>query len=165
MKCPSCGHQEDRVVDSRPAEEGSAIRRRRECLVCKQRFTTYEKVENLPFYVIKKDGSRESFDRQKLMNGLTKACQKRAVSVADLERIVLAVEQACASHLNREIESREIGELLMQHLKELDKVAYVRFASVYREFADLDSFINEMKVLVDRADMKRGGEGESEEKP
>lgn len=161
MRCPNCGSMDDKVIDSRPLEDGSAIRRRRECQVCRQRFTTYEKVENLPVFVIKKDGSREMFDRDKLILGLSKACQKRPVAMRDLEKIANAVEQRCSSVANREVASREIGEMVMEALRGLDKVAYVRFASVYRQFADLDSFVNEMKKLVGQD----GGESHASPQP
>ncbi len=149
MKCPVCSHIEDKVVDSRPVEEGAAIRRRRECLHCKHRFTTYEKLENLPIYVVKKDGTRELFSRDKLLSGLTKACQKRPVAMEDLDNIASQIEQHCSGELNREVATRDIGEMVMAKLRDLDKVAYVRFASVYREFADVDSFMDEMKQLVE----------------
>lgn len=158
MKCPVCSHIEDKVVDSRPVEEGAAIRRRRECLHCKHRFTTYEKLENLPIFVVKKDGTRELFNRDKLLNGLTKACQKRPVSMEALDNIVSKIEQHCSGELNREVKSREIGEMVMSMLRDVDKVAYVRFASVYREFADVDSFMDEMKQLVDLGRVKDKGE-------
>ncbi len=162
MKCPVCSHIEDKVVDSRPVEEGAAIRRRRECLHCKHRFTTYEKLESLPIFVVKKDGTRELFSRDKLLNGLTKACQKRPVSMEDLDNIVSKIEQHCSGELNREVQSRELGEMVMSKLRDLDKVAYVRFASVYREFADVDSFMNEMKQLVDMGRVKESGESKIE---
>lgn len=149
MKCPVCSHIEDKVVDSRPVEEGAAIRRRRECLHCKYRFTTYEKLESLPIYVVKKDGTRELFSRDKLLSGLTKACQKRPVAMEDLDNIASQIEQHCSGELNREVATRDIGEMVMARLRDLDKVAYVRFASVYREFADVDSFMDEMKQLVE----------------
>lgn len=160
MKCPKCHHQEDKVVDSRPVDNGAAIRRRRECLHCKHRYTTYEKVESLPIFVIKKDGSREPFDREKILIGLAKACQKRPVSLEEMENIVTDIERQCSGELNRELPSHKIGEMLMQHLQQVDKVAYVRFASVYREFADVDSFMNEMKRLVENERKKASAKDE-----
>lgn len=159
MKCPLCNHLEDKVIDSRPVEEGAAIRRRRECMHCRNRFTTYEKLENPPIFVVKKDGTRELFSRDKLLSGLTKACHKRPVAMEDLDLLVSRVEQRCSGELNREVESREIGEMLMKLLRDLDKVAYVRFASVYREFADVDSFMDEMKKLVELEYLGRGKDG------
>ncbi len=132
MKCPYCGYKESKVVDSRPAEEGSSIRRRRECLSCGKRFTTYETVESLPMVVVKRDGSRQSFDRRKLVNGMLRACEKRPVSVAQLEKIGEEIEQELQNSLEREISTEHVGELVMDKLKGLDEVAYVRFASVYR---------------------------------
>ena len=148
MKCPFCSHQDDRVVDSRPTDEGTTIRRRRECLKCSKRFTTYEKVEILPLIVIKKDNSREYFDRQKLLNGIIRACMKRPVSVADMEKVIEEIENLLSNSLEREVTSRRIGELLMEKLKELDQVAYVRFASVYREFSDVGTFIDEINKML-----------------
>ena len=133
MKCPFCGYTESKVVDSRPTDEGSSIRRRRECLSCGSRFTTYETVEYLPVIVVKKDGSREAFDRSKLLGGLVKACEKRPVPLALLEKAVADIEQTISNSLNREVRSEHIGELAMEHLKQIDEVAYVRFASVYRQ--------------------------------
>ena len=153
MKCPYCGYKESKVIDSRPAEEGSSIRRRRECLNCHMRFTTYEVVETVPLVVIKKDNSREPFDRQKLLNAMLRACAKRPVSYEAIERAVTSIEQTLLSSYDREIPSVRIGELTMQELKKIDEVAYVRFASVYRQFADVESFFNELKKLMgDRKD-------------
>ena len=148
MKCPFCGYTESKVVDSRPTDEGSSIRRRRECLSCGSRFTTYETVEYLPVIVVKKDGSRETFDRSKLLGGLVKACEKRPVPLALLEKAVADIEQTISNSLNREVRSEHIGELAMEHLKQIDEVAYVRFASVYREFRDVNTFMEELKSLL-----------------
>ena len=153
MKCPYCAHLESKVVDSRPSDEGASIRRRRECLSCHMRFTTYEVVETVPLVVIKKDNSREPFDRQKLLNAMLRACAKRPVSYEAIERAVTSIEQTLLSSYDREIPSVRIGELTMQELKKIDEVAYVRFASVYRQFADVESFFNELKKLMgDRKD-------------
>lgn len=148
MKCPFCGFSESKVVDSRPTDDGETIRRRRECLSCQKRFTTYENVEILPIVVIKKDGSREPFDKQKLLNGLLRACQKRPVTFEQLSLLVNNIEQKLQNELKREVPSPEIGEIVMEELKELDEVAYVRFASVYREFKDLNSFLSELNKLM-----------------
>ncbi len=150
MRCPFCGHDEDKVIDSRPSEEGSAIRRRRECIACSARFTTYEKVENLPLLVVKKDGSREPFLREKLISGLIKSCEKRPVSTAQIETLVDSIEKDVQNSLKREVTSREIGEMVMERLKELDEVAYVRFASVYRQFKDVNSFLAELNRMLSR---------------
>ena len=151
MKCPYCGYLESKVVDSRPADEGASIRRRRECLSCHKRFTTYETMESLPLMVIKKDGSRQSFDRGKVMGGLIRACEKRPVSYQALEGTVAEIEQVLQNQMDREISSAKIGELVMERLKTLDEVAYVRFASVYREFKDIDTFMAELhKLLKDK---------------
>ena len=141
MKCPYCGHPESKVIDSRPADENASIRRRRECLSCAKRFTTYETVESLPMVVIKKDGSRQSFDRQKVLRGMIRACEKRPVPLAELERIADEVEQELQNGMDREITTVHIGELVMEKLRGLDQVAYVRFASVYRQFKDIDTFM------------------------
>jgi transcriptional repressor NrdR len=151
MKCPFCDFQDSKVVDSRPAEEGSAIRRRRECVSCGKRFTTYEKVENLPIIVIKKGNMREQFDRDKIMNGIVRACEKRPVTTEEMIAMVDAVESNILNSMDREVTSAKIGEMVMQELKETDEVAYVRFASVYRQFTDINTFISEIeKLLVDR---------------
>ena len=147
MKCPYCSHQEDRVIDSRPTDDGATIRRRRECAKCLKRFTTYEKVEILPLMVIKKDNAREVFDRQKIRNGLIKACEKRPVSADAMERLIDELESQLSNTLEREVTSSKIGELLMDRLKTLDQVAYVRFASVYREFQDVSTFMEEIKKM------------------
>mgnify|MGYP000863336818 CR=1 FL=1 len=148
MKCPFCENNDTRVIDSRPTEEGHAIRRRRECDNCGKRFTTYEKVEEVFFMVIKKDGSREAFDRSKVLNGILKACEKRPVPIADIEKIVNDIERGLNNMMEKEIESKVIGEVIMEHLKELDEVAYVRFASVYRQFTDVNTFAAEIEKLL-----------------
>jgi transcriptional repressor NrdR len=148
MKCPFCGHQEDKVVDSRASSDEMSIRRRRECLNCGKRFTTYEHVEEQPLMIIKKDGRREPFDRHKLLGGLVKACEKRPVSMDDLERLVDELERELSQQFEREAPSREIGERVMKRLHTLDPVAYVRFASVYREFKDVEQFMRELKELL-----------------
>ena len=149
MKCPYCGFKESKVVDSRPAEEGNSIRRRRECLSCSKRFTTYETVESLPMVVVKRDGSRQTFDRRKLVNGLLRACEKRPVSVAQLEKLGEEIEQELQNSLEREISTEHVGELVMDKLKGVDEVAYVRFASVYRQFKDINTFMRELNKLLD----------------
>ena len=148
MKCPFCGYTESKVIDSRPAEEGATIRRRRECLACKKRFTTYEIIERMPLVVIKRDGSRQSFDRVKLINGMVRACEKRPVTLAQLEKIADDIEQELQSNLEREISTVEIGEMVMNRLKDVDEVAYVRFASVYRSFKDINTFMEELSKLL-----------------
>lgn len=148
MNCPFCGHKEDKVIDSRESKEGDVVRRRRQCLGCERRFTTYERSDEIPYMVVKKDGRREKFDRQKVLNGLLKACEKRPVAMAKLAEVVDAVEARLADNTDREISTTEVGEMLMEHLKNLDKIAYVRFASVYRDFQDVEAFLNELKNLV-----------------
>ena len=148
MKCPFCGHPESKVVDSRPADEGASIRRRRECLECHKRFTTYETMESLPLVVIKKDGSRQTFDKSKLLNGMLRACEKRPVPFSQLEEIANEIEQALQNDMDREIPSARIGELVMERLKGVDEVAYVRFASVYRQFKDISTFMAELNKLL-----------------
>jgi len=148
MMCPFCGHKEDKVIDSRESKEGDSIRRRRQCLACERRFTTYERSDEIPYMVIKKDGRRERFDRQKVLAGLLKACEKRPVAMGKLAEVVDAVEAKLADNPDREISTTQIGEMLMEHLKSLDKIAYVRFASVYRDFQDVEAFLNELKNLV-----------------
>ncbi len=151
MKCPFCGYSESKVIDSRPAEEGTTIRRRRECLDCQRRFTTYEIVERMPLVVIKRDGSRQSFDKVKLINGMVRACEKRPVSLNQLEQIADEIEQDLQSGLEREISTVIIGEMVMSRLKDVDEVAYVRFASVYRSFKDINTFMEELaKLLSDK---------------
>ena len=151
MRCPFCEFHDSKVIDSRAAEEGNSIRRRRECLQCAKRFTTYEMVEDLPLRVVKKDGRRMAFDRSKILNGLMKACEKRPISLEVLEDTADKVEKELRNSMEREIPSRLIGEVLMKHLKNLDHVAYVRFASVYREFTDIDNFMQELEALKDNA--------------
>lgn len=148
MKCPFCGYLDSKVVDSRPAEDGASIRRRRECLECRKRFTTFEVMETLPVVVIKKDGSRQSFDRSKLLNSMIRACEKRTVSFDTLNRIADEIEQALQNEMNREIPSARIGELVMDKLKDVDEVSYVRFASVYRQFKDISTFMEELNRLL-----------------
>ena len=149
MRCPFCANVESKVIDSRPADEGASIRRRRECLSCRKRFTTYETVESLPLVVVKKDGSRQSFDRNKLLNGLIRACEKRPVPYTDLENMVDEIEQVLQNEMEREISSSEIGELVMERLKKVDEVSYVRFASVYRQFKDINTFMRELSKLLE----------------
>ncbi len=148
MRCPYCAHLEDKVVDSRESKDGDSIRRRRECLGCTRRFTSYERIDEIPFMVVKKDGKRESFDRNKVLAGLFRACEKRPISTSQLEEIVDEVEKNVQDSLDRELATTEIGKIIMRRLKMLDKVAYVRFASVYLEFADVSEFMTELKVLV-----------------
>ncbi len=148
MKCPLCGNLEDKVIDSRLSQDGSATRRRRECLACSKRFTTYERVEETLPLIIKKDGSREPYDRDKILSGIKKACEKRPVSLDDMEKALEKLEAEVRGHGEREIQSTVIGEAVMQALKGLDEVAYVRFASVYREFTDINEFMSEMKELM-----------------
>lgn len=151
MKCPFCDFEDSKVVDSRPAEEGSAIRRRRECISCGKRFTTYEKVESLPTMVIKKDNTREQFDKNKLLSGIVKACQKRPVTTEQMMAIADTIEASIQNSMDREVTSSKIGELVMEELKNIDEVSYVRFASVYRQFKDINTFIAEVeKLLTDK---------------
>ena len=148
MTCPFCGFKEDRVIDSRESKEGDLIRRRRQCLSCDRRFTTYERIDEIPYMVVKKDGRREKFDRQKVLSGLLRACEKRPVSMANLAKLVDDVEGKLADDPDREITTTEIGEMLMEGLRNLDKIAYVRFASVYRDFQDVQAFFSELEALV-----------------
>lgn len=148
MRCPFCGAADSKVVDSRAADEGNSIRRRRECSECARRFTTYEMVEEIPLMVIKKDGRREMFDRGKLLSGIVRACEKRPVPVKVIETAVSKVERDLYNNAEREVSTRQIGESVMQHLKEIDQVAYVRFASVYRQFADINNFMQELELLM-----------------
>jgi len=148
MTCPFCGHKEDRVIDSRESKEGDAIRRRRQCLKCERRFTTYERTDEVPYMVIKKDGRREKFDRQKVLAGLLKACEKRPVSMGKLAAIVDEIEAKLTDTADRELPTTEIGEILMSRLEAIDKIAYVRFASVYRDFQDVEAFLSELRTLV-----------------
>ena len=152
MKCPFCGFEESKVIDSRPTDEGVRIRRRRECLSCKKRFTTYEVVESLPIIVVKRDKSREQFDRNKLVNSLLRACEKRTVSIDTVEKAVDEIEAALQNSLDREVSSLQIGELAMDKLKGIDEVAYVRFASVYRQFKDINTFMEELNNLLTSKD-------------
>lgn len=153
MNCPFCGFKEDRVIDSRESKEGDVIRRRRECLQCVRRFTTYERIDEVPYMAVKKDGRREKFDRQKVLTGLLKACEKRPISMTKLAELVDEVEGRLADKPEREISTTEIGEMLMRGLSTLDKIAYVRFASVYRDFQDVEAFLSELKHLMKQ---KRG---------
>ena len=148
MKCRYCSSTESKVVDSRPTEDGTSIRRRRECINCGKRFTTYEKIEEIPIMVIKKDGTREPFDSEKILSGVRKACEKRLVSTADMELLVDNVVREVFNSLEQEVKSEAIGEMVMSRLKDLDEVAYVRFASVYRQFKDINTFMNELKILL-----------------
>jgi len=148
MKCPFCSHMEDKVIDSRESKEGESIRRRRQCLSCEKRFTTYERIDEVPYMVIKKDGRREKFDRQKVLNGLMRACEKRPVSMGRLADLVNQVESRVTDSPDREIMTTEIGEFLMDTLRGIDKIAYVRFASVYRDFQDEQAFLNELSSLT-----------------
>ena len=148
MKCPFCGYTDSKVIDSRPAEDGNTIRRRRECLDCQKRFTTYEIIERMPLIVIKRDGSRQSFDRVKIVNGLVRACEKRPVSMAQIEKVSDEVEQELRGRLESEVQSERIGEMVMARLKNLDEVAYVRFASVYRSFKDIETFMEELSKIL-----------------
>ena len=149
MKCPYCGDQESKVVDSRHSDDGLSIRRRRECLACQRRFTTYETVESLPIIVVKKDGSRQAFNRNKVLNGMVRACEKRPVPLASLEQAASEIEQIIQNSLEREVRSEDIGELVMERLKKLDEVSYVRFASVYRQFRDVNSFMEELNKIIE----------------
>jgi transcriptional repressor NrdR len=160
MKCPFCNHIEDKVVDSRESREGDAIRRRRQCLGCERRFTTYERIDEVPYMVIKKDGRREKFDRQKVLAGLLKACEKRPISMGRLAELVDQVEAKVTDSADREISTIEIGEMLMDTLRDLDKIAYVRFASVYRDFQDEQAFFNELKNLMKKKTGDRSQETE-----
>ncbi len=150
MKCPFCGYEESKVIDSRPTDEGEKIRRRRECIACAKRFTTYEIIESVPIVVVKKDKSRQAFDRVKLFNGMLRACEKRPVSIDQLEKVVTDIETELQNSLDREVTSVHIGELVMTKLKELDEVAYVRFASVYRQFKDINTFMDELTKLLSK---------------
>lgn len=147
MKCPYCAYMESKVIDSRPTEEGRSIRRRRECISCSKRFTTYEKIEEVPLIVVKKGGNRQAYNRSKLLNGIIKSCEKRPVSVGQMEAIVDEVEKRLSNSLDKEVTSIDIGEIVMEELKKIDQVSYVRFASVYREFKDVDSFMDELKKI------------------
>lgn len=151
MKCPFCNHDETKVLDSRPTEDNTSIRRRRECLGCLKRFTTYEKVEDIPVFIIKKDGTREPFNKRKILNGILKSCEKRPVSITEIEAVVDDIERQVYNTMKQEVPSTSIGELIMQKLKTIDDVAYVRFASVYRQFKDINTFMEELqKILKER---------------
>lgn len=154
MKCPACGHPDSKVIDSRPISDGSSIRRRRECLVCQKRFTTFEMIESVQIVVIKKNGSKELFDRNKLLSGVMKACQKRPVNA---DEVVAEIETELQNSLRLEVQSKEVGEMVMQKLKKHDEVAYVRFASVYREFKDVDTFLAELTELKQKAETQNIG--------
>ena len=149
MKCPYCEYFESKVVDSRPTDEGQAIRRSRECIKCNKRFTTYEKIEEIPIIVVKKDGNRQAFDRNKVLNGIIKSCEKRPVTMNEIETIVVDIEKTLSNSLEKEVTSVEIGEHIMNKLKDVDEVSYVRFASVYRQFKDVNSFMEELKKILD----------------
>lgn len=148
MKCPYCDYYDSKVIDSRPTEEGQSIRRRRECVSCGERFTTYEKIEAVPIMVIKKDGNRQAYDRNKLLNGIIKSCEKRPVSISQIEGIVDDIERNLSNSMKKEVTSVDIGEMVMNKLKDIDEVSYVRFASVYRQFKDLNSFMDELKTII-----------------
>ena len=150
MKCPFCGHIEDKVIDSRSSNENRSVRRRRECLKCKKRFTTYEYIEEVPLMVIKKDGRREAFDRNKIISGIVKACEKRPVAMEKVEAIVDKIEKELQKNFDKEVKAQDVGELIMEHLQKLDEVAYVRFASVYRQFKDINHFMKELKDLLSK---------------
>ena len=150
MKCPFCGDQESKVVDSRHNEDGNSIRRRRECIACQRRFTTYEYVESLPIIVVKRDGTRQSFDRNKILNAMVRAFDKRKVEMADLDRITTEIEQTIQNTLEREVSADKIGEMVMERIKNIDEVAYIRFASVYRRFQDVGSFVNEINQFLEK---------------
>ena len=164
MKCPFCGFLEDKVVDSREANDGDSIRRRRECLECGRRFTSYERIDEIPYMVVKKDGKREMFERNKIMAGLLRACEKRPISAAQLESIVDSVEKNVQDTTDREVPTSDIGKIIMRRLKELDKVAYVRFASVYLEFEDVSEFMTELKYLVQSRDKSAKRKSKKNEK-
>ena len=149
MKCPYCGYSESKVVDSRPTVEEAAIRRRRECEKCSKRFTTYEKIEEMPLIIVKKDGSREAYQRSKMMNGILRACEKRPISVSTIEGMADEIEKELYNSMEKEIDSKKIGEMVMSKLKQIDDVAYVRFASVYRQFKDINIFLEELNKLID----------------
>lgn len=155
MKCPSCSYNESKVLDSRPADDGGAIRRRRECLKCQRRFTTYERIEEIPIMVVKKDGSRQAFDRAKLLNGVMRACEKRPVAFAEMEGLVSEVESSLVSAMENEVSTTRIGEMVMERLKNIDEVAYVRFASVYRQFKDINTFMDELELLLKEQKKKK----------
>jgi transcriptional repressor NrdR len=161
MKCPFCGFENDKVVDSRESKEGESIRRRRECLQCEKRFTTYERIDEIPYMIVKKDGRREKFERQKVLSGLLHACQKRPISMGKMEQIVNEVEQFVVDSPERERSATEIGELIMDRLKHIDKVAYIRFASVYRDFKDVDEFRSELENLTPKDEKPKTAKAKS----
>lgn len=150
MICPSCSYNDSKVIDSRPTDENQTIRRRRECLKCGTRFTTYERIERSPLIVVKKDGTRQQFDRSKILNGMIKSCEKRPVSLSTLESAADDIEKDILNTLNQEVSTEEIGEMVMEKLKEIDEISYVRFASVYKEFKDIDTFLNELENIIKR---------------
>ncbi len=162
MKCPTCGDVDDRVIDSRLAKDNTVIRRRRQCLTCKKRFTTYEKIEEIVLYVIKKDGRRDIFDRRKLVEGMRRACEKRPVSRNAIERVADSIEQQLSECPDNEVSASHVGEQVMEELRKLDDVAYVRFASVYRSFRDIEEFVHEIKGLYERKEARERGRNESE---
>jgi len=155
LRCPFCNYADSKVIDSRASEEGNTVRRRRECLSCQKRFTTYERLEEIPLIVVKKDDSREVFDRRKVITGLLKACEKRSVSMATIEKIADTVERELRNQMEQEVSSNVIGEIVMNNLKEVDGVAYVRFASVYRQFKDLEIFMQELQVLLGKSNQNK----------
>jgi transcriptional repressor NrdR len=161
MKCPFCGFENDKVVDSRESKEGESIRRRRECLKCEKRFTTYERIDEIPYMVVKKDGRREKFERQKILNGVLRACEKRPISMGKMEQIVNEVEQYVVDSPERERTTSDIGELIMDRLKQIDKVAYIRFASVYRDFKDVDEFRSELERLLSKEERQKAGKAKA----
>ncbi|MFH1359503.1 MAG: transcriptional regulator NrdR [Candidatus Omnitrophota bacterium] len=150
MKCPACSYKETKVVDSRLSSEGTSVRRRRECLKCEKRFTTYEYIEEVPLMVVKRDSRRQAFDQKKIIAGIVKACEKRPVSIDQIEKLTLAIERDIQKRFEREVSSKDIGEMVMEKLATLDEVAYVRFASVYRQFRDVNQFMKELKVILDK---------------
>ena len=155
MKCPFCGSDDDKVIDSRASNDGSAIRRRRKCQVCSRRYTTYERIEEVPLRVVKRDGTRVPFDRQKILSGILKACEKRPVGIQLLEDVVGRIERQCSENFDREVKTTFIGELVMKELRTLDQVAYVRFASVYRQFRDVSQFLEELRPMLEKREAKR----------
>ncbi|HHU07739.1 MAG TPA: transcriptional repressor NrdR [Clostridiaceae bacterium] len=159
MRCPQCGYPDDKVIDSRPTDDGISIRRRRECMSCQERFTTYERIENMSLMVIKKDGSRQPFDRSKLINGILKSCEKRPISMQQITKIVDTIVRQQENSLRREVSTRELGERVLQQLRDIDEVAYIRFASVYREFNDINSFFVEINSLTSEPEVRLDDEG------
>ncbi len=149
MRCPFCSYEESKVIDSRPAENGTIVRRRRECIECKRRFTTYEKLESVPLVVIKKSGDRQTYDRNKILSGILKACEKRPISADTIEGLLDIIEYKILTTYDKEIQSKDIGEIVIEELKKIDEIAYVRFASVYRQFKDINTFMDELKSMLD----------------